>query len=344
LQKTNERLTRWVRELSARNQEIVLLGEMSNILQACLTTEEAYHNLAQLIKPLFPDISGAVFVMSNSKQLVSAVASWGDANATTEMIFTPNECWGLRRGRSHLQESSRTMINCKHRHHDLPTVESLCVPMMAQGEALGVLYLSATETGAFTQSKRELAITVAEQIALALANLKLHEALQQQSIRDSLTGLFNRRYLEESLEREVSRAERKQQTVGIIMLDIDHFKRFNDTFGHDAGDTVLRELGIFLKKNIRGSDIACRFGGEELLIILPEADLSVTLQRAEQIREGIKHLNLHSRNQQLGTITLSLGVGIFPQHGITGDMVIQAADIALYQAKAQGRDRVIVAS
>jgi diguanylate cyclase (GGDEF)-like protein len=216
--------------------------------------------------------------------------------------------------------------------------------MMAQGEALGVLYLSATETGAFTQSKRELAITVAEQIALALANLKLHEALQQQSIRDSLTGLFNRRYLEESLEREVSRAERKQQTVGIIMLDIDHFKRFNDTFGHDAGDTVLRELGIFLKKNIRGSDIACRFGGEELLIILPEADLSVTLQRAEQIREGIKHLNLHSRNQQLGTITLSLGVGIFPQHGITGDMVIQAADIALYQAKAQGRDRVIVAS
>jgi diguanylate cyclase (GGDEF)-like protein len=150
--------------------------------------------------------------------------------------------------------------------------------------------------------------------------------------------------LEESLEREVSRAERKQQTVGIIMLDIDHFKRFNDTFGHDAGDTVLRELGIFLKKNIRGSDIACRFGGEELLIILPEADLSVTLQRAEQIREGIKHLNLHSRNQQLGTITLSLGVGIFPQHGITGDMVIQAADIALYQAKAQGRDRVIVAS
>ncbi|MFB2878884.1 diguanylate cyclase [Floridanema aerugineum] len=344
LQETNERLTRWVRELSARNQEIVLLGEMSNILQACLTTEEAYHNIAQLIKPLFPNMSGAVFVMSNSKQLVSAVASWGDANATTEMIFTPNECWGLRRGRSHLQESSRTMINCKHRHHDLPTVESLCVPMMAQGEALGVLYLSATETGAFTQSKRELAITVAEQIALALANLKLHEALQQQSIRDSLTGLFNRRYLEESLEREVSRAERKQQTVGIIMLDIDHFKRFNDTFGHDAGDTVLRELGIFLKKNIRGSDIACRFGGEELLIILPEADLSVTLQRAEQIREGIKHLNLHSRNQQLGTITLSLGVGIFPQHGITGDMVIQAADIALYQAKAQGRDRVIVAS
>lgn len=343
LQKANEKLTRWVKELEARNQEIILLGEMSNILQACLTTEEAYNTVAQLIEPLFPNMSGAIFVISNSKQLVSAVASWGDVCATTEMLFTPHECWGLRRGRSHLMESSLSAINCKHSHHDFPNVESLCIPMMAQGEALGVLYLSATEKGVLTQAKQQLAITVAEQVALAFANLKLHEALQQQSIRDALTGLFNRRYLEESLEREISRAERKQQRVGIIMLDVDHFKRFNDTFGHDAGDTLLRELGIFIKKNIRGSDIACRFGGEELVIILPEASLEVTVQRAEQIREGIKHLNLHNRNQQLGTITLSLGVAIFPEHGITGEMVIQAADSALYQAKGQGRDRVIVA-
>ncbi|MBE9227748.1 diguanylate cyclase [Phormidium sp. LEGE 05292] len=342
LQKTNEKLIRWVKELEARNQEIVLLGEMSNILQACLTTEEAYQIVAQLIEPLFPDMSGAVFMMSNSKQLVSAVASWGDASATTEMVFTPNECWGLRRGRSHLIESSHSAIKCKHSHHDSTFGESLCVPMMAQGEALGVLYLTASK-GLLTKAKQQLAITVAEQIALALGNLKLHEALQQQSIRDPLTGLFNRRYLEESLEREVSRAERKEQNLGIIMLDVDHFKRFNDTFGHDAGDTLLRELGLFLKKNIRGSDIACRFGGEEFLIILPEASVEVTVQRAELIREGIKHLNLHNRNQQLGTITVSLGVAIFPQHGMTGEIVIQAADTALYQAKAQGRDRVIVA-
>lgn len=342
LQKTNEKLTRWVKELEARNQEIVLLGEMSNILQACITTEEAYQTVAQLIEPLFPNMSGAVFVMSNSKQLVSAVASWGDASSTTEMVFTPNECWGLRRGRSHLVESSHNAIKCKHSHYDSLNFQSLCVPMMAQGEALGVLYLTAS-TGLFTKAKQQLAITVAEQIALALGNLKLHEALQQQSIRDPLTGLFNRRYLEESLEREVSRAERKEQSLGIIMLDVDHFKRFNDTFGHDAGDTLLRELGLFLKKNIRGSDIACRFGGEEFLIILPEASVEVTLQRAELIREGIKHLNLHNRNQQLGTITVSLGVAIFPLHGMTGEIVIQAADTALYQAKAQGRDRVIVA-
>jgi diguanylate cyclase (GGDEF)-like protein/PAS domain S-box-containing protein len=344
LRKTNEQLTRWVKELEAHNQEIILLGEMSNILQACLTIEEAYNTVAHLIAQLFPNMAGAVFVISNSKQLVSAVASWGDASTTTEMLFTPKECWGLRRGRSHLMESSHNPINCQHSHHNSPNVESLCVPMMAQGEALGVLYLSATETGIITKVKQQLAITVAEQIALAFANLKLHEALQQQSIRDPLTSLFNRRYLEESLEREISRAERKQHSVGIIMLDVDHFKRFNDNFGHDAGDTMLRELGIFIKKSIRASDIACRFGGEELIIIFPEASLEVTVQRAEEIREGIKHLNLHSRHQQLGTITLSLGVAIFPQHGATGEMVIQAADSALYQAKAQGRDRVVVAS
>lgn len=344
LQKTNEKLTRWIKELEVRNQEIILLGEMSNILQACLTTEEAYNTVAQLIEPLFPNMSGAIFVISNSKQLVSSVASWGNVNASTEMLFTPNECWGLRRGRSHLMESSLSAINCKHTHHDSPNVESLCLPMMAQGEALGILYLSTTEKGILTQAKQQLAITVAEQIALAFANLKLHEALQQQSIRDPLTGLFNRHYLEESLEREISRAERKQQSVGIIMLDVDHFKCFNDTFGHDGGDTLLRELGIFIKKNIRGSDIACRFGGEELILILPEASLEVTVQRAEQIREGIKHLNLHNRHQQLGTITLSLGIAIFPLHGTTGEMVIQAADSALYKAKGEGRDRVIIAS
>lgn len=194
-----------------------------------------------------------------------------------------------------------------------------------------------------TQTKQQLAVTVAEHIALSLANLKLRETLQNQSIRDPLTGLFNRRYLEESLEREVNRAQRKQQTLGIIMLDVDHFKRFNDTFGHEAGDAVLRKLGQFLHTHIRVSDIACRYGGEELTLILPEASLDVTHQRAEQIREGVKHLQVQHRHQPLDAITLSLGVACFPQHGLTGEAVMQAADAALYRAKKEGRDAVRVA-
>lgn len=214
--------------------------------------------------------------------------------------------------------------------------------MMAQGEALGVLYLRSQQKQQFTQAKQQLASAVAEHIALALANLKLHEALQQQSIRDPLTGLFNRRYLEESLERELNRASRKQQPLGIIMIDVDHFKKFNDSFGHEAGDTALRELGTFIIKQIRGADIACRYGGEEFILILPEASLNTTRERAEQIRQGAKHLALQNRRQHLDAITLSLGVAVFPEHGLTGESVIHAADAALYRAKSEGRDRTVV--
>jgi diguanylate cyclase (GGDEF)-like protein len=215
--------------------------------------------------------------------------------------------------------------------------------MMAQGEALGMLHLHSQHKGQFTTAKQQLASAVAERIALALANLRLNEALQQQSIRDPLTGLFNRRYLEESLEREVSRSERNQQRVGIIMIDVDHFKSFNDTFGHEAGDIVLRELGGFLKKQVRKADIACRYGGEEMLLILPETSLEVCQERAERIRQGVKHLDVQHQRQKLGNITLSLGVAMFPEHGMTGAGVIEAADAALYIAKKTGRDRVVMA-
>lgn len=177
-----------------------------------------------------------------------------------------------------------------------------------------------------------------------MANLKQREALHRQSIQDPLTGLFNRRYLEATLERELRRSEREQQPLGIIMLDVDYFKQFNDTFGHMAGDTLLQELGKFLKEQIRAGDIACRYGGEEFMLILPAAPLEIVQQRAEQIRTLVKLLNVQHRQQSLGEITLSLGVAIFPSHGLTSEEVIRAADAALYQAKAEGRDRVITAT
>jgi diguanylate cyclase (GGDEF)-like protein len=218
----------------------------------------------------------------------------------------------------------------------------LCVPMMAHGEALGVLNLTLPEPGPATETRQRLAMTVAEHIALSLANLKLHETLRSQSIRDPLTGLFNRRYMEESLEREMRRASRGRHPVGIIMLDLDHFKQFNDTFGHDAGDTVLREVGAILQRSIRGEDIACRYGGEEFTLILPEVSLLDAANRAEHLRETVRALNIQHRKQALGPVTVSLGVAIYPDHGPTGDAVLRAADAAMYQAKARGRDRVAI--
>jgi diguanylate cyclase (GGDEF)-like protein/PAS domain S-box-containing protein len=339
LQQANEKLTGWVNELKQRNHEITLLGEMSEVMLACFTVEEAYTALSHLLLPLFPDTSGGIFLVNASKNLLERVVTWGAASS--QELFTPDDCWALRRGRVHSVEDSQSELRCKHIDHNSLPAHSLCIPMMAQGEAMGVLYL--TQQAGNTQTKQQLAVTVAEHIALALANLKLRELLRHQSIRDPLTSLFNRRYMEESLAREIHRCERKHQPLGIIMLDVDHFKRFNDTFGHDAGDAVLRELGMFLQRHIRSSDIACRYGGEELMLILPETSLDIIQNRAEQIRQGVKHLQVQ-HDQQLGAITLSLGVACFPEHGLTGEAVIRAADAALYRAKKEGRDAVRLAS
>ncbi|KAB8316775.1 diguanylate cyclase [Tolypothrix campylonemoides VB511288] len=339
----NEKLTVWVNELEQRNREIALLSNISDFLQACRTVEEAYTALKSLMQPLFPQLEGGIYLINASKNLLEAVATWGSSPLPSLDVFAPDQCWALRRGRLHQVENTHSGLVCNHVHLNELPAECVCVPMMAQGEALGVLYLSTQELGRLTPIKQQLAKTVAEQIALALANLKLRQTLERQSIRDPLTGLFNRRYMEDSLARELIRCERARNPLSIIMIDIDHFKRFNDTFGHEAGDTVLRELGHFLQKYIRGSDIACRYGGEELTLILPEASIDIVRHRAEQIREATKHLNVQYQGQPLGAITLSLGVACFPEHGSTGEAVIRAADAALYRAKKSGRDRVVCA-
>ena len=342
LRQVNEQLTTKVDELKQRHQEMVRLGEMNEFLQACLSVEEAYKAIADLLQPLFPNCSGGLFIVNLSNDLAEAVAVWGTP-ATSEPLFAPNECWALRRGRSHWVQQANSSLFCKHIDRQPLPASSLCIPTIAQGETLGLLYLSGTRPGNLTEAKYNLAVTVAEQIALALANLKLRETLHNQSIRDPLTGLFNRRYLEQSLQREILNASKERQPLSIIMLDVDRFKHFNDSFGHDAGDTVLRELAIFLQTNLRGAEIACRYGGEELTLILPQTELEGATKRAEQLREGVKNLSLQHCGQPLGTMTLSLGVACFPEHGTKGDIVMQAADAALYRAKSRGRDRVEIA-
>jgi diguanylate cyclase (GGDEF)-like protein/PAS domain S-box-containing protein len=350
LEQANTKLARWVVELEHRTRHITLLAEMGDLLQSCMTAEEAYAVITQFGPKLFPGETGVLGVLAGSRNLVEVVAAWGDS-PVGERIFAPDKCWALRRGRVHRVEDARAGLRCQHVNPSVATA-SLCVPMMAQGEPLGVLHLQAGPSGpgrpeASPEESRDaqqrLAVSVAEHIALALANLKLQETLRDQAIRDPLTGLFNRRYMEESLEREVSRAGRGGIPVGVIMLDIDHFKHFNDTFGHEAGDTLLGALGNFLRAHIRGGDIACRYGGEEFTLILPDASFDATRDRAEQLREAVTKLNVLHRGETLGPITLSLGVATFPEHGSIGQAVLLAADGALYRAKHEGRNRVVVA-
>ncbi|MBI4786161.1 MAG: diguanylate cyclase [Chloroflexi bacterium] len=352
LQHANQNLMSWASELEQRNREISQLNEMGDLLQSCLTPEEAYVVIAQAARNLLPGDSGALYVLNNSKNLIEAAATWGEFGPDDlEQVFSSESCWALRRGRIHLVADSQTSLLCEHVRRNPAShapYSSMCIPMMAQGETLGIFYLqtAARPDGqpALSESKQRLAVSIAEHVALALSSLRLRETLQRQAIRDSLTGLFNRRYMEESLEREMRRATRKHSTVGIVMLDLDHFKQYNDAFGHQVGDVILREFGNFLKGQVRGGDVACRYGGEEFTLILPETPLEETCERAEQIRQELKFLQVQHSGQTFGNLSVSLGVAIFPEHAETAEQILQAADAALYQAKTEGRDRVIVAA
>lgn len=190
--------------------------------------------------------------------------------------------------------------------------------------------------------QEQLAEAVAAQVGMALANLRLRDSLHQQSIRDALTGLYNRRYLEGTLPREISRALRGNRPLAVFMLDVDHFKKFNDTYGHDAGDAVLKALGRALADNCRRADIACRFGGEEFTLVLPDADERAAREWAERLMARVRALEVKSGGQALPKITISMGLALLPAHGEDAETLLQAADLALYDAKHAGRDRLVV--
>lgn len=349
LRRAHEELTRSLREVEQRNLEVTRLSELSEMLQSCQNTEEASRVIVQVIEKLLEGTTGALCVVHASRTIVEAVATWGEASGTAA-VFAPEDCWALRRGRTHFIDDPHAAMCCRHLTAE-PWERYVCLPLVAQGDTLGILFIrrpaDSPEAKLITPqelSRRlRLAGTIAEQAGLALANLRLRETLRHQSIRDPLTGLFNRRYLEETLDRELRRVARLQKPLAVLMIDLDHFKQFNDTFGHDAGDTVLRELGTMLQSHVRSEDVACRYGGEEFAVILPDAPESATLERAEELREAARHLHVQHHGRSLGPLSLSIGVAMFPRHGADSRTLLEAADQALYEAKAAGRNRVRLA-
>lgn len=335
----NAKLTESLQGSELRNREMQMLTEIDDLLQTCFNVEEAFQVINQFVRKFFPDEAGTVYVLSPSRDLLEAVAVWGEA--TLEREFAPADCLALRSGRVYRVDNVQFNLICPHVHSS-EAGSYLCVPMMALSEILGLVHLR-QPARALSDSTRTIAITLAGHIALALANLKLRESLHQMSFRDGLTGLFNRRYMEETLERELRRATRAQKPLGVIMLDLDYFKKFNDEYGHEAGDKLLRELGSLLNKNIRAGDVACRYGGEEFTLIFPDASLETVLRRAEQVHDQVKHLHVRIGDHLLEGITASLGVALYPDHAIASDDLLRAADRALYRAKRAGRNQIVVA-
>lgn len=326
-------------QLSNRSEELALLGSLDNLLAACSTTTEAGEVFKRIAVKLLSKCSGALAIINGSGNLFEIEITWG-GEWPGELVYSPGDCWALRRGQVHSMSDNSSSPICNHMSEGLPH-PAICIPLVAQGDTLGVLHVMTKHE--FTENEIQLAESLAKHTSLALANLRLREALHIQAIRDPLTGLYNRRYLEESIERELSRAKREKSTVGVFMIDLDHFKRFNDDFGHEAGDYVLKQLGLTLKHFIRNEDIACRYGGEEFTVILPGADIETCKERGEMLCDTLRKMDLRFRDRELGIITLSIGVALSPDHGENGEAILSAADRALYRAKSNGRDRVEVA-
>ncbi|HFD2272945.1 TPA: diguanylate cyclase [Legionella pneumophila] len=342
LQESYEKLANGMKELQEKNEQITLLVEMSDIMLACGSQEELSEVMAKYSQRLLQFSSGYLFIMHPSKNYLEKAASWGSPHPH-DLTFTPEQCWAIRLGRIHYAGSSRIELMCSHMMFDeQPELSLLCVPLMAQNDIYGLLYL---EVGLKFDENQQLLITAfAELTALALANVRLRENLRYQSIRDPLTGLYNRRYLEDFLFKQLHQAERTKASFAILMLDLDHFKKINDTFGHDAGDLVLKELGQILNNDIRLGDIAARYGGEEFVLLLYDINAQAAKMKAENLRSAISNLQVKYGAQPVGQITASIGISVYPDDAKSPAEVIEAADKALYQAKNKGRNKVILFS
>lgn len=346
MQLTNEKLTHLIGRFERQNRLNDILTEMRDLLHACTTISEIPPIVIGSMKKLFPDTNGALFLLSSSRTDLEAVASWGGFPEDIEdNLFAPDACWGLRRGHAHLVENAEMDPICPHLKHR-PDTAYVCLPLIAKGDVLGLLHIrseqpvQATEKQLITDLK-DMAVHVSEYLSLAIANVKLSESLSKQSIQDTLSGLYNRRYMEESLEHEIQRARRNHTQIGVVMADLDHFKAFNDKYGHAAGDVVISHFGRLLRQGTRKTDIACRYGGEEFVLIMPDCSKKDAIKRADDLREATKKLEVFFRGQILDAVSISMGVAVCPDDGIMLDDLLRIADIALYKAKQEGRDRVI---
>lgn len=327
----------------SRSTELALLGRYGNLLIGCTDLAETLQVSEQMLSLLLPDSAGTIYPLMDGEGLAEATHLWGIHAANTHSQASAEQCWSMQRKRLHLGQSDSPESLCAHVHEEdqRGQFSAACIPLVVQGDALGWMFLSAPGTAAFP--KLQVAVAAADQLALALANLKLRQSLRDLSVRDPLTGLFNRRYLSESLGRELGRSKRRGLPLAVLAFDLDHFKDFNDQFGHAAGDAVLVAFARLLLGRSRSEDIACRQGGEEFVLIMPEMDLGVALRRAGELMQVLSELDVIHEGRILPRLTTSIGVAVFPDHSQTPESLLVQADQALYEAKAQGRNRIVVA-
>ena len=348
VQERTRSLSQAIKALKTRAHELTILNKMSDMLNECRQESDTHAVLQKVCESLFPNDSGFIAIVQKSVLLPEIIVHWNLLQDNISADLSDCQCFETSQKRR-ITSPDITDICCPFKKHD--SSNAICIPLLAQNKTIGILHLQfkgETETPEedelqrLFQTREDIAVRMAEQYALSVANLRLQEKLLMESIIDPLTKLFNRRYLEQSLERESNRCKRRNKNLGVIMLDIDHFKSFNDLYGHKIGDDVLRNLGSFLKQMVRKEDIACRYGGEEFMLIMPETTLKTTTERAKQVCQNIQNSLKVEYKDQILKITASLGVAALEEHGPDIARMIASADDALYQAKKNGRNQVCV--
>lgn len=320
-----------------RTQDILLLQRLSSMLAACQHPSEIQKVVYDMLPRIIGDFPCAISLFNEKDNIMETILHWG-GEWQGELEFNTEHCWALRKGSYHLSKDALSQQQCQHMHGCEES--TLCIPLLGNGRTIGVFHLVVGES--FSQEAIQITCTLAEHIGLTLANLILQETLRNQAMKDPLTGLYNRRYLEESLALEASRSVRQQGCFTLLMVDIDNFKQFNDKFGHDAGDYVLTFLSTLLINTLRKEDIVCRVGGEEMAIILPESNAEQGQLCAEKLRQLVASQALNYQEQSLGNVTISIGISVFPLHTNNHQELIKIADIELYKVKNNGRNGVSI--
>jgi diguanylate cyclase (GGDEF)-like protein len=346
---SNQKVVHLLEDARRQTLEITQISELGSLLQACASREEIFRLIPERLRRLFPGASGSIALFNTAGNRVESGSEWG-VLCPAHQTFVPEQCWALRRGATYAHPGGRSEPRCLHL---LGEGASVCIPLITNGDTLGTLTIqndyplsslsdNEPDSEIFAR-RRQLASTVAENIALAIANVSLRESLRLQAVRDPLTGLYNRRYMQEFLDRELHSARRKHRSLAVMMLDLDHFKRFNDAFGHAVGDKALAATGETLLRCLRAEDVACRYGGEEFALILPECSLRQATVRAEEIRRRIQDRRVQAEGQLADSPTISVGIAAFDETTDRVDLLLKFADDALYQAKRAGGNRVIAA-
>jgi len=343
----NDRLKIRYQHLKSRvhtqTAELLLLQEFGTLLTLSKSLKDIEQVLAKFAQMLMYHDAGVISVIRSSRNLAEIKVAWGESDWFEGGSYTLDACWALRKGYAHPQGPYDKLIRCEHDTQILSNV--ICIPLVSQGETLGVMHFRRNNIeDNYDEDDRKIATSIAEQVALSIANLQLRDHLRNQAIKDSLTGLFNRRYFTETAEKELARAIKKQSMLAILMIDLDFFKKLNDSFGHDAGDKVLQEFGTLLNKLTHNEHIACRIGGEEFVVLLSDTDIGQVQSFCDLLLKNLRDLKLVCNGTNIGTVTASIGVSTCPDDGLEVAELLKLADQALYQAKAQGRDRTAFTS